>query len=88
MHSGWSLNTHTLQRAHEETKKDMQLAGRASFLSFQTSLLSSCVFWAEMSKLLRNCQTLHTAMHSVHLNSSTFWHSPIWEIYVLARKTI
>lgn len=85
MHSGWSLNTHC-KRAHEETVKDLHLAERASFLSLQTSLLASCLFWEEMSKLLRNCQTLHTTVHSVHLGSSSFWYSFIWEMCILARK--
>lgn len=79
---------HTLQRGHEKSVKNVLLAERASFLSLQTSLLACCLFWEEMSKLLRNCQTLHTAMHSVHLDSSTFWYSLIWEMCILARKTI
>lgn len=84
--SALRLSTHC--RVPEDTVKDMQLAGPASFLSFQTSLLASCLFWEEMSKLLRNCWILRITMDSVHLNSSTFWHSPIWEICILARKTI
>lgn len=54
---------------------DMQLAGHGSFLSFQIAFIPGCqnfcLFWEEKSKLGRNCQTLHTTMPSIHLNSST-----------------
>lgn len=54
---------------------DLQLGGRAPFGSFQIVFTPSCqtvyLIWEEMSKLLRNLQSLRTTTQSIHRNSNT-----------------